>query len=131
MAGEPERAGGSADAALPGRPPLCLARNCLTVRQFGPLESIDPNDAMILPHGANLDWMIFGKDRWSAASIRSRRRLRARHGSGHLAMDIITTARRYMATRRHARLRWRHSQRAGGGSEIWPNRRRTRPDSRQ
>jgi len=36
MAGEPERAGGSADAALPGRPPLCLARNCLTVRQFGP-----------------------------------------------------------------------------------------------
>jgi hypothetical protein len=64
MAGEPERAGGSADAALPGRPPLCLARNCLTVRQFGPLESIDPNDAMILPHGANPDRMkIFGKDR--------------------------------------------------------------------
>src|SRR5262249_59045515 len=31
------------------RPSLCLARNCLTVRQFGPLESIDPNDAMILP----------------------------------------------------------------------------------
>jgi hypothetical protein len=61
MAGEPERAGGSADAALPGRPPLCLARNCLTVRQFGPLESIDPNDAMILPHGANLDRMKFSE----------------------------------------------------------------------
>jgi len=28
MAGEPERAGGSADAALPAAPPLCLARNC-------------------------------------------------------------------------------------------------------
>jgi hypothetical protein len=61
MAGEPERAGGSADAALPGRTPLCLARNCLTVRQFGPLESIDPNDAMILPHGANLDRMKFSE----------------------------------------------------------------------
>ena len=61
MAGEPERAGGSADAALPGRPPLCLARNCLTVRQFGPLESIDPNDAMILPHGANPDRMKFSE----------------------------------------------------------------------
>jgi hypothetical protein len=57
--------------------------------------------------------------------------LRARHGFGHLPMNIITTARRYMATRRRARLRWRHSQRAGGGSEIWPNRRRTRPNSRQ
>jgi hypothetical protein len=34
------------------RPSLCLARNCFTVRQFGPLESIDPNDAMILPHGS-------------------------------------------------------------------------------
>ena len=49
MAGEPVRAGGSADAALPAAPPRCLARNCLTVRQFGPLESIDPNDAMTLP----------------------------------------------------------------------------------
>jgi hypothetical protein len=37
------------------RPPLCFARNCLTVRQFGSLESIDPNDAMTLPHGANPD----------------------------------------------------------------------------
>jgi hypothetical protein len=64
MAGEPERAGGSADAALPRRPPLCLARNCLTVRQFGPLESIDPNDAMILPYGAkSRPDKIFGKDR--------------------------------------------------------------------
>jgi hypothetical protein len=64
MAGEPERGGGSADAALPAAPSLCLARNCLTVRPFGPLESIDPNDAMILPHGANPDRMkIFGKDR--------------------------------------------------------------------
>jgi hypothetical protein len=61
MAGEPERAGGSADAALPRRPPLCLARNSLTVRQFGPLESIDPNDAMILPHGANPDQMKFSE----------------------------------------------------------------------
>ena len=43
------------------RPPLCLARNCVTVRQFGPLESIDPNDAMILPHGANPDRMKFSK----------------------------------------------------------------------
>jgi hypothetical protein len=43
------------------RPPRCLARNCLTVRQFGPLESIDPNDAMILPHGANLDRMKFSE----------------------------------------------------------------------
>jgi hypothetical protein len=25
------------------------------VRQFGSLESIDPNDAMTLPHGANPD----------------------------------------------------------------------------
>src|SRR5258708_38933297 len=77
MAGEPERAGGSADAALPGRPPLCLARNCLTVRQFGPLESIDPNDATASRRESGPD-EIFGKDRWSAASIRSRRRLRAR-----------------------------------------------------
>jgi hypothetical protein len=61
MAGGPERAGGSADAALPRRPPLCLARNCLTVRQFGPLESFDPNDAMILPHGANPDRMTFSE----------------------------------------------------------------------
>ena len=43
------------------RPPRCLARNCLTVRQFGPLESIDPNDAMILPHGANPDRMKFSE----------------------------------------------------------------------
>jgi hypothetical protein len=43
------------------RPPLCLARNCLTVRQFGPPESIDPNDAMILPHGANPDRMKFSE----------------------------------------------------------------------
>jgi len=31
------------------------------VRQFGPLESIDPNDAMILPHGANPDRMKFSE----------------------------------------------------------------------
>ena len=31
------------------------------MRQFGPLESIDPNDAMILPHGANPDRMKFSK----------------------------------------------------------------------
>jgi hypothetical protein len=43
------------------RPRLCLARNCLTVRQFGPLESIDPNVAMILPHGANPDRMKFSE----------------------------------------------------------------------
>src|SRR5262249_40650278 len=43
------------------RPPLCLARNCLTVRQFGPLQSNDPNDAMILPHGANPDRMKFSE----------------------------------------------------------------------
>jgi len=49
MAGEPERAGGSADPAFLRRPPLCLARNCLTETVW-PLESIDPNDAMILPH---------------------------------------------------------------------------------
>ena len=61
MAGESERAGGSADAALPAAPPLCLARNYLTVRQFGPLESIDPNDAMILPHRANPDRMKFSE----------------------------------------------------------------------
>ena len=61
MAGEPERAGGSADTAVLRLPPLCLARNCLTVRQFGPLESIDPNDAMILPHGANPDRMKFSE----------------------------------------------------------------------
>ncbi len=87
MAGEPERAGGSADAALPRRPTLCLARNNLTVRQFGPLESIDPNDATASRRESGPD-EIFGKDRWSAASIRSRRRLRARHGSGHLPMDL-------------------------------------------
>jgi hypothetical protein len=34
-------------------------RRCL--RQFGPLESIDPNDAMILPHGANPDRMKFSE----------------------------------------------------------------------
>src|SRR5262245_34283287 len=43
------------------RPSLCLARNCLTVRPFGPLENIDPNDAMILPHGANPDRMKFSE----------------------------------------------------------------------
>jgi len=43
------------------RLPLCLARNCLTVRQFGYLESIDPNDAMILPHGATPDRMKFSE----------------------------------------------------------------------
>ena len=43
------------------RPPFCLARNCLTVRQFGPLESIDPNDAVILPHGANPDRIKFSE----------------------------------------------------------------------
>jgi hypothetical protein len=43
------------------RPTRCFARNCLTVRQFGPLESIDPNDAMILPHGANSDRMKFSE----------------------------------------------------------------------
>ena len=58
------------------RPPLCLARNCLTVRQFGPLESIDPNDAMILPHGANPNRMKFSeKDRIYGAAVA--RRLRA------------------------------------------------------
>ena|SRR6516165_1403994 len=76
MAGEPERAGGSADTAVLRRPPLCLARNCLTVRQFGPLESIDPNDAMILPHGANPNRMKFSeKDRIYGAAVA--RRLRA------------------------------------------------------
>src|SRR5262249_18990187 len=52
------------------RPPLCLARNCLTVRQFGPLESIDPNDAMILPHGADPDRMKFLKRTGSELSRR-------------------------------------------------------------
>jgi hypothetical protein len=63
MAGEPERAGGSADAALlaAAAPLPCQS---LTVRQFGPLESIDPNDAMILPYGAkSRPDEIFGKDR--------------------------------------------------------------------
>jgi len=61
MAGEP---GTRAAARMPPflrRPPLCLARNCLAVRQFGSLESIDPNDAMILPHGANPDRMKFSE----------------------------------------------------------------------
>jgi hypothetical protein len=31
------------------------------VRQFGPLESIAPNDAMILLHGANPDRMKFSE----------------------------------------------------------------------
>ena len=31
------------------------------MRQFDPLESIDPNDAMILPHGANPDRMKFSE----------------------------------------------------------------------
>ena len=56
MAGEPERAGGSADAALPA-----AAAPLPCQKQFGPLESIDPNDAMILPHGANLDRMKFSE----------------------------------------------------------------------
>ena len=56
MAGEPERAGGSADAALPA-----AAAPLPCQKQFGPLESIDPNDAMILPHGANPDRMKFSE----------------------------------------------------------------------
>jgi hypothetical protein len=63
MAGELERAGGSVDAALPAAAAPLPSRNCLTVSQFGPLESIDPNDAMILPHGAkSRPGEIFGKD---------------------------------------------------------------------
>src|SRR5438445_13631287 len=33
----------------------------VSLRQFGPLESIDPNDAMILPHGTNPDRMKFSE----------------------------------------------------------------------
>src|SRR5262249_16894577 len=68
------------------RPPLCLARNCLTVRQFGPLESIDPNDAMILPYGAkSRPDEIFGKDRLGQTR-------RARSGAkNHSAVELTTS----------------------------------------
>ena len=61
MAGEPERAGGSADAALPAAAAPFALPETVSLRQFGPLESIDPNDAMILPHGANPDRMKFSE----------------------------------------------------------------------
>jgi hypothetical protein len=61
MAGEPERARQRGCRPSCGGPPLCLARNCLTLRQFGPLERIAPNDAMILPHGAKPDRVKFSE----------------------------------------------------------------------
>ena len=44
----------------------------VSLRQFGPLESIDPNDAMILPHGTNPDRMKFSErtaERFSAILV--------------------------------------------------------------
>jgi hypothetical protein len=69
------------------RPPRCLARNCLTVRQFGPLESIDPNDAMILPHGANPDRMKFSERTGLAVSQFVSSRLDQADDLGHIVAE--------------------------------------------
>jgi len=64
MAGEPEHAGGSADAALPAAAAPLPCQKLSHRETVWPPESIDPNDAMILPHGANPDRMkFFGKER--------------------------------------------------------------------
>ena len=60
MAGEPEHAGGSADAALPAAAALLPCQK-LSHRETVSLESIDPNDAVILPHGANPDRIKFSE----------------------------------------------------------------------
>ena len=61
MAGEPERAGGSADAALPAAAAPLPCQKLSHRETVWPPESIDPNDAMILPHGANPDRMKFSE----------------------------------------------------------------------
>ena len=69
MAGEPERAGGSADAALPAAAAPLLCQKLSHREAVWPPESIDPNDAMILPHGANPDRIKFS-ERTSLVSFR-------------------------------------------------------------
>jgi hypothetical protein len=61
MAGEPEHAGGSADAALPAAAAPLPCQRLSHRETVWPPESIDPNDAMILPHGANPDRMKFSE----------------------------------------------------------------------
>src|SRR5437660_10175148 len=61
MAGEPEHAGGSADAALPAAAAPLPCQKLSHRETVWPPESIDPNDAMILPHGANPDRMKFSE----------------------------------------------------------------------
>jgi hypothetical protein len=61
MAGKPERAGGSADAALPAAAAPLPCQKLSYRETVWPLESIVPNDAMILPHCANPDRMKFSE----------------------------------------------------------------------